>query len=334
MPLLGGPSDLSAKRTSENLNILCVSCFASQRSFLLKTNNLPSVLFLLWLCSSRYTVIHMLLGCCLNLLLKVFTDLPAGGALFKSGFLCVQYSTFVSTFWLFYLLKKTCCKVHSGYNADLGWSYFFWADHGSFWPYSCTLHCLDDLLWMFNYCHCSLVCSFVLTVHLFTVVLLFGVLINMLFKCYGNWLLFMCSIGEIVVIWDYDENYFHFSVESLCILIGYFSFADGFVEFMCCCSGQYSLMDLSSLPREGIICKIHYRKLRMTLSYFLFISKAFWILVFKAVLVPEAMYTISIAEHSFNDFFFLNMVMHWLYSLLQRLDRNMTELATKWNMWL
>ena len=33
-----GPSDLCAKRTSENLNILCVSYFASQRSFLRKTN--------------------------------------------------------------------------------------------------------------------------------------------------------------------------------------------------------------------------------------------------------------------------------------------------------
>ena len=38
MPPLGGPSDLGAKRTSENLNTLCISCFASQRSFLQKTN--------------------------------------------------------------------------------------------------------------------------------------------------------------------------------------------------------------------------------------------------------------------------------------------------------
>ena len=34
----GYTSDLSAKRTSENLNTLCISCFASQRSFLRKTN--------------------------------------------------------------------------------------------------------------------------------------------------------------------------------------------------------------------------------------------------------------------------------------------------------
>ena len=39
MPLPGGPSDLSAKRTSENLNTLCISCFALQRSLLQKTNN-------------------------------------------------------------------------------------------------------------------------------------------------------------------------------------------------------------------------------------------------------------------------------------------------------
>ena len=38
MPLLGGPSDLSAKRMSQNLNTLCVSCFASQRCFLWKNN--------------------------------------------------------------------------------------------------------------------------------------------------------------------------------------------------------------------------------------------------------------------------------------------------------
>ena len=37
MPLQGGPSDLSTKRTSENLNTLCVSCFASQKSFLQKS---------------------------------------------------------------------------------------------------------------------------------------------------------------------------------------------------------------------------------------------------------------------------------------------------------
>ena len=34
----GDPSDLSAERSSENLNTLCISCFASQRSFLQKTN--------------------------------------------------------------------------------------------------------------------------------------------------------------------------------------------------------------------------------------------------------------------------------------------------------
>ena len=34
----GDPSDLSAKRTSENLNTLCISCFASQRCFLQKSN--------------------------------------------------------------------------------------------------------------------------------------------------------------------------------------------------------------------------------------------------------------------------------------------------------
>ena len=38
MPLLGGLSDLSAKRTSENLNTLGVWGLASQRSFLRKTN--------------------------------------------------------------------------------------------------------------------------------------------------------------------------------------------------------------------------------------------------------------------------------------------------------
>ena len=37
--LYWGASDLSAKRTHENLNILCVLGFASQRSFLRKTNN-------------------------------------------------------------------------------------------------------------------------------------------------------------------------------------------------------------------------------------------------------------------------------------------------------
>ena len=36
--LYWGLSDLSAKRTSENLKTLCISCFASQRSFLWKTN--------------------------------------------------------------------------------------------------------------------------------------------------------------------------------------------------------------------------------------------------------------------------------------------------------
>ena len=39
MPLPGGASDLSAKGTSENLNILGVWGLASQRSFLQKTNN-------------------------------------------------------------------------------------------------------------------------------------------------------------------------------------------------------------------------------------------------------------------------------------------------------
>ena len=39
MPLLGGTSDLSAKRSSENSNTICISCFALQRSFLQKTNN-------------------------------------------------------------------------------------------------------------------------------------------------------------------------------------------------------------------------------------------------------------------------------------------------------
>ena len=34
---MGGTSDLSAKRTSENLNTLCISCFASQ-VFSTKTN--------------------------------------------------------------------------------------------------------------------------------------------------------------------------------------------------------------------------------------------------------------------------------------------------------
>ena len=38
MPLLGGPSDLSAKRTSENLNTLGVWGLVSQRSLLRKTN--------------------------------------------------------------------------------------------------------------------------------------------------------------------------------------------------------------------------------------------------------------------------------------------------------
>ena len=38
MPVPGGSSDLSTKRTSENSNTLCISCFASQRSFLRKTN--------------------------------------------------------------------------------------------------------------------------------------------------------------------------------------------------------------------------------------------------------------------------------------------------------
>ena len=39
MSPLGGPSDLSSKRTSENLNTPGVLGLASQRSFLQKTNN-------------------------------------------------------------------------------------------------------------------------------------------------------------------------------------------------------------------------------------------------------------------------------------------------------
>ena len=42
IPLPRGTCDLSAKRTSKNLNTLCISWFSSQRSFLQKTNKLKT----------------------------------------------------------------------------------------------------------------------------------------------------------------------------------------------------------------------------------------------------------------------------------------------------
>ena len=52
----GNPSDLIAKRTSEILNTLFVSCFASHRSFLRKTNEDPELCYVMRTRKLKYLI--------------------------------------------------------------------------------------------------------------------------------------------------------------------------------------------------------------------------------------------------------------------------------------
>ena len=85
-----------------------------------------------------------------------------------------------------------------------------------------------------------------------------------------------------------------------------------------CSSGEYTVIDISSLLKEGTKDKTLLEDVEGGIAIFpnqvafisswdyAFSSKTFWILVFRSGFVPEAMGISSMAEHSYSDSFSCN----------------------------